>query len=132
PYCVAPLWPDSISVAALQARALLDGGRYSERDMADVAVRSGRDARGNANAQISGDFDADELLAEPCIASPLRRHDCPPISDGAAAIVLAAGDLAREKCARPAWIRGIDHRIEPASLGKRELATSVSTAMAAE
>src|SRR5438477_12472254 len=53
PYCVAPLWPDSISVAALQARALLDGGRYSERHMADVAARSRRDARGNANAQIS-------------------------------------------------------------------------------
>src|SRR5207249_3922180 len=45
---------------------------------------------------------------------------------------LAAGDLAREKCARPAWIRGIDHRIEPASLGMRDLATSVSTAVAGE
>ena len=44
-------------------------------------------------------------------------HDCPPITDGGAAIVLAAGDRARELCERPAWIRGIDHRIEPHGLG---------------
>ena len=33
-------------------------------------------------------------------------------------VVLAAGDRARKACARPAWIRGIDHRIEPHSLGR--------------
>ena len=27
---------------------------------------------------------------------PLRKHDCPPITDGAAAVILAAGDVARE------------------------------------
>jgi acetyl-CoA acetyltransferase len=59
-------------------------------------------------------------------------HDCPPISDGAAAVVLAAGDRARELCDRPAWIRGIDHRIEPHALGIRDLTDSPSTRMAAE
>jgi acetyl-CoA acetyltransferase len=55
-----------------------------------------------------------------------------PISDGAAAIVLAAGDVARRHHPRPAWIRGIDHRIEPHHLGSRDLTTSVSTRLAAE
>jgi acetyl-CoA acetyltransferase len=32
---------------------------------------------------------------------------------------------------RPAWIRGIDHRIEPHQLGSRDLTTSTSTALAA-
>ena len=113
PYCVAPLWPDSISVAALQARAMLDAGRCTERDMAEVAARSRRDARSNPAAQLTGDADAGALLREPYVVSPLRRHDCPPISDGAAAVVLAAGDLARRVSKRPAWISGIDHRIEP-------------------
>ena len=72
------------------------------------------------------------LLAEPAFVSPLRRSDCPPISDGAAAVVLAAGDRARELCERPAWIRGIDHRIEPHSLGVRDLTTSTSTSTAGE
>ena len=132
PYYVAPLWPDSISLAALQARALLESSRYSEKDLAEVAVRSRRNARSNPNAQLAGDVDPAALLAEPYLVSPLRKHDCPPISDGVAAVVLAAGDLARRICQRPAWIRGIDHRIEPHSLGVRDLTRSPSTELAAE
>jgi acetyl-CoA acetyltransferase len=132
PYCVAPLWPDSISVAALQARAMLDAGRRSEHDMAEVAARSRRDAKSNPSAQVMGDTDAEKLLGEPYVVSPLRKHDCPPISDGAAAVVLATGDLARRICERPAWVSGIDHRIEPQALGVRDLTRSPSTARAAE
>jgi acetyl-CoA acetyltransferase len=132
PYYVAPLWPDAISLAALQARALLEGTEHTEREMAEIAVRSRRDAKENPNAHLSGDFDVDALLRETFVASPLRKHDCPPISDGAAAVVLAAGDLAREVSERPAWIRGIDHRIEPHGLGTRDLSRSRSTKIAAE
>lgn len=136
PYVVAPLWPDAISVAALQARAMIDAGLCSERDMAEVAVRSRRDARSNPFAQLSGDFSVEDLLREPCISSPLRRHDCPPISDGACAVVLAAGDVARglgEKTSRkPAWIRGLDHRVDVQNLGVRDLTTCPSARLAAE
>ena len=52
-------------------------------------------------------------------------------ADGASAIVLAAGDAARRMSKRPAWIRGIDHRIEAHSLGARDLARSASTETAA-
>lgn len=132
PYYTAPLWPDSVSVAALQARAMLDGGRCTERDMAEIAARSRRDAKSNPAAQVQGDFYVEAMLADPYISSPLRMHDCPPISDGAAAIVLAAGDLARRVSKRPAWISGIDHRIEPHGLGVRDLTTSASTKLAAQ
>jgi acetyl-CoA acetyltransferase len=132
PYYLAPLWPDSVSLAALQARVLLDAGQVTEADLAGVVARSRKAAQGNPHAQLKGEVDVDALLAEPAFVSPLRRSDCPPISDGAAAIVLAAGDRARELCERPAWIRGIDHRIEPHSLGVRDLATSPSTRTAGE
>ena len=52
--------------------------------MAEVAARSRRDAAGNPHAQVSGSADLDELLAEDYVRSPLRRHDLPPITDGAA------------------------------------------------
>jgi acetyl-CoA acetyltransferase len=132
PYYLAPLGPDSISLAALQARACIEGGLFTEPDMAAVAARSRRDALTNPNAQLARDDTPESLLDAPYIADPLRRHDCAPISDGAAAVVLAADDLAREVCARPAWIRGIDHRVEPHALGLRDLTTSVSTRQAAE
>ena len=131
PYYVAPLWPDAVSIAALQARSWLDSG-HTEQEMAEVAARSRKAAMANPMAQVKGDHSVADLMREPYLVSPLRRHDCPPISDGAAAVVLAAGDLARKVCERPAWIRGIDHRIEPHSLGVRDLATSASTRLAGE
>jgi len=131
PYYVAPLWPDSVGLAALQARACIDAGVTTVEEMAAIAARSRRAAADNRFAQLQGSDDPAVLLKEPEIAAPLRRHDCPPVTDGAAAIVLAAGDRARELTASPAWIRGIDHRIEAHSLGVRDLASSPSTALAA-
>jgi len=97
-----------------------------------VAARSRNAALNNPYAQVRGSAPAEQLLAQPYLVAPLRKHDCPPISDGCAAIVLAAGDLARKVCSRPAWIRGIDHRIESAVLGLRDLTDSPSTRAAGE
>ena len=91
PYYMAPLGPDAVSVAGLQARALVDAGLADDADVSDIVSL-----------------------------------------DGASAVVLATGDRARDLCERPAWIRGIDHRIEPHSLGARDLTRSVSTALAAD
>ncbi|HWW53784.1 MAG TPA: lipid-transfer protein, partial [Acidimicrobiales bacterium] len=131
PFYVAPLWPDSISIAALQARLLLESTSHSEADLAEVVSRNRRKAMSNPDAQLKSDRTVEQLLAEPMLANPLRLHDCPPVSDGAAAVVLAAGDLARKVCSRPAWIRGIDHRIEAHGLGVRDLTVSPSTSLAA-
>jgi acetyl-CoA acetyltransferase len=60
----------------------------------------------------------------------LRRHALPPLTDGCAAVVLAAGDRAYELCERPAFITGIDHRIETHALGARDLTHSPSTELA--
>ena len=132
PYYLAPLWPDPVALAALQAQALIDAGKATEADFAAMASRSRRDAMANPNAQVTGDRPVDELLADDYVVSPLRRHALPPISDGCAAIILAAGDRAREVCERPAWITGIDHRIETHQLGARDLTSSPSTTKAAQ
>ncbi|MCX7620729.1 MAG: thiolase domain-containing protein [Acidimicrobiales bacterium] len=131
PYYLAPMWPDPVSLAALQARAALDAGVVTETEMAEVVAASRRAALSNPSAQLRGEVEASSLLSEEYFVAPLRRHDCPPISDGAAAVILAADDVARQLCERPAWIRGIDHRIEPHSLGVRDLTRSVSTEQAA-
>jgi acetyl-CoA acetyltransferase len=132
PYSVGPLWPDAISLAALQARALLDSGKATEADFADVVARNRKAALGNPNAQLAWDRAAADLLAEEPFVDPLRKHDCPPVTDGACAVILAADDAARRLRDRPAWIRGIDHRVEPMALGVRDLTTSVSTRLAGE
>ena len=131
PYLLAPLWPDSVSIAALQARLGIEAGMWSEKEMAEVAARSRAAAAGNPQAQVSGEISAEELLDRPYIADPLRAHDCAPVGDGAAVVVLASGERARELCPRPAWITGFEHRIDSASLGARDLTTAPSAAAAA-
>ncbi len=132
PYVSAPLGMDPVSAAGLQARALLEAGKATERDFAEVVSRSRRDGLSNPYAQVAKDIDADTLLKEPYYASPLRKHDLPPISDGAAAMLIARADKARELCEKPVWIRGIDHRMESHHLGLRDLSDSTSTRIAAE
>jgi len=132
PYYVAPLWPSMVDMAALQARAYLDASGRTERDLAEVAARALRDGASTPQAiRADAGATADALLAQPKVADPLRASDIFPTTDGAAAIVLAADDLARRVSKRPAWIRGIDHRIEPHALGSRDLARSESTSIAA-
>jgi acetyl-CoA acetyltransferase len=130
PYLVAPLWPDSVSIAALQARLGLDAGRWTEKDMAAVAARSRTAARSNPQAQVSGDVAVEELLGRPYVAEPLRAHDCAPVGDGAAVVIIAAASRARELCARPAWITGFEHRIDSGELGARDLLAAPSATAA--
>jgi acetyl-CoA acetyltransferase len=132
PYYLAPLALDAISLAGLQANALVSRTATEERDLAEVVARSRHNAASNEYAQLQGDVDVDSLLGEPYVAFPLRKHDCPPITDGAAALVLAAGDRARELCERPAWVRGLDQRIDTHRLGQRDLTSSPSTVAAAK
>jgi acetyl-CoA acetyltransferase len=122
PYYLAPLGLDQVSFAALQASAY--GAGRAELD--EIVRRSRADGRNNPYA-----LDLDDPSGEEFAVEPLRPYDMAPITDGAAAIVLAAGDLARELAERPAWITGIAHRIEPHYLGMRDLARSPSAEAAA-
>jgi len=133
PYYLAPLGTDTWSLAALQARALLESGKATERDFAEVVVRNRGNAKSNPFAQVSGDYSVDELLAADYVRNPLRRHDLPPTTDQGAAVILARGKRAYDLCERPAWITGIDHRIEAhLPTVRKDITTSVSTKLAAE
>ncbi|MGZ8177146.1 thiolase domain-containing protein [Williamsia sp. SKLECPSW1] len=119
PYTVSPLWPDAVSLAGMQARLGLESGAWTERQMAEVAARTlGRDV--------------DELLAEPVTAAPLRAHDSSRYTDGAAAVILASEERAKQLVANPAWVTGWDHRIDTPNFGARDLTASPSTRLAGD
>ncbi|MDF3284196.1 thiolase domain-containing protein [Gordonia sp. N1V] len=119
PYTVAPLWPQARSLAALQARAGLDAGTWTEADMAAVAART-------TGASV------DDLLGADYVANPLRAHDIAPYTDAAAAVIIASERRARELVANPAFITGWDHRIDTPNFGARDLTVSPSTTLAGD
>jgi acetyl-CoA acetyltransferase len=132
PYYLAPLGADAVSMAAMQARSLIDAGKVTERQMAEIAVRTRRDGKASPYSQVTGDFDVDELLKGDYVRAPLRRHDLPPITDGAVALVIATAAKARELCENPIWITGFAHYTESHYPGMRDLRTSHSTTLAAK
>ena len=120
PYYVAPLWPDAHSITALQARHLLEKGDISTEELADCAVRAGTVEN------------KEQYFDQPTLADPLRQADCPTYADGGVAMILAAEGKAEELCEKPAWITGIDHRIDSHHFGVRDLSSIPSAKKAAE
>jgi len=132
PYYVAPLWPDAFAVEALAARQMLEGGTVSREQLAEIASRSRTHGATNPHAIRTTAKSAADIMNEAPVADPLRPSDLPASADGGVAVILATGDRAKDLCDRPAWIRGIDHRIDAHTLGVRDLTTSMSARKAAE
>ncbi len=132
PYYVAPLWPDAFAIEALAARQMIESGVVTERQLAEIAHRSRMHAASNHHAVRRREKSVDEIMAEEVVMDPLRRSDLPASADGGCAVVLAAGDVARRLCERPAWIRGIDHRSDAHTLGVRDLTASMSAELAGQ
>lgn len=123
PYTEAPLGIGPLQLAALQARAMLDSGRFTEEQFARVVARAWEAAASNPYVPDRSVSIA-ALLREPMAANPLRAHDGPVRTDSAAAVVLAVGGSGPR-------IAGIDHRIDAMSLGLRPLDRAISAELAA-
>jgi acetyl-CoA acetyltransferase len=137
PYTMTPLWPDTVSIAGLQARQGIEQGLWDEKAMAEVAARSLTAAIDNEYAVRKGATSVEEVLAEVVYADPLRRSDCAPVSDGAAAMVISATDAPgfdrldhRSREHRDAVITGFEHRTDQLALGTRDLTRSPSAELA--
>ncbi|MDE0607047.1 MAG: lipid-transfer protein [Acidimicrobiaceae bacterium] len=131
PYVVAPLGLDPDAMAGIAARSLIESRKATETEIAEVVARSYQAAASNPHAQIRSTASVEELLAAPYDMAPLRAHDVSPKADGAAALLIARRDRARELTDSPVWITGLDHRIESHHAGLRDLTDSQSTRTAA-
>lgn len=84
-------------------------GGPSEEQMAKVAVKNHRNALLNPLAQSGLDITVDDVLRSRRITGPIKFYDCCLYSEGAAAVIVASGDKAREisNSKRPVYITGI-------------------------
>lgn len=76
--------------------------RHGQRwdSLARIAAKNHRNGMANPLAQIRKDFGYEFCRtisdSNPLVAGPLRRTDCSPVSDGAAALVLSNADVAAQ------------------------------------
>lgn len=113
---------DEISSAALQARRYMDKYSVTEEQCALVAVKNHRNAKANPYAQLCADISVEEVMASQPLADPIKLWDASPISDGAAAVILASEQRAKKAGKKPVWIKGVGHCADAHFLGDRDLA----------
>ena len=131
-----PFWGREFAVgimgfSAAYWRARMDVLGHTEEAAAMVAVKNRKNAIQNPYAHVKKEVTVEEVLASKPLAWPLKTLDVPPISDGAAAIVLAAESVAAKSCDRPAWIQGIAYCCEADNAPERSLLLSEPLALAA-
>jgi len=78
----------------------------TEEQMAMVAVKNHYNGARNPNAHFKNEITLDAVLNSAKIADPIKLLDCSPISDGAAVLILASAEKAKELCDDPIWLVG--------------------------
>ncbi len=108
--------------ALMAARHAHDHGTTDEQRAA-VAVKNHRFAADNPKAQFQKTVDEDTVLSSPTVSEPLTLYDCCGTTDGAAALVLASEDVARESDAAATWLTGSGAATDTLALHERESLT---------
>lgn len=93
------------AVFAMQAQRHMSRYGTTLQQMAKVAVKNRRNGSRNPYARWTDPITVDDVLSSPMIAEPLTRLSCCPVSDGAAAVVLASERVARRYTSRPVAVR---------------------------
>ncbi|MHC1625870.1 MAG: thiolase domain-containing protein [Methanoculleaceae archaeon] len=81
---------------ALIATAYMHRYPLTREQLAMVAVKNHHNGARNPLAQFQKEITLDTVLSSSLVADPLRLYDCSPITDGAAAVVVAPLERAHE------------------------------------
>ena len=73
--------------------------------LAEISVKNHYHGSFNKLTHFQNQVTVDEVLNSIMVSPPIKLLDCCPFSDGAAALVLASEDLAKN-CKNPIWIEG--------------------------
>jgi acetyl-CoA C-acetyltransferase len=123
---------NGITLAALQARLYMSRSGVDEGHLAEVCVKNLRNAAKVPYAfRKMADVTVEEVLESKLYSSPLTELMIAPPCDGAAAVVLASEEVAKELCDEPVWIKGIGNSCDR-YLRDRDLGRLESLRLAAE
>jgi acetyl-CoA C-acetyltransferase len=92
-------------VYALMAKRHMHQYGTTREQMGMVAVKNHDNALNNPIAHFHKKVTLEEVMTSQLVADPLRLLDCSPISDGAAALILAPADIAKKHTDSPVYIK---------------------------
>jgi len=113
------------AMAGMFTRLYMERYGVTGEDLALVAIKNHRHAMLNPLAQFHTELTLNQLLGDdaknPRVAEPLRLYDVCPTSDGAAALVLCAMEVAECFSRKPVVISGIGQATDTHTVAEREL-----------
>lgn len=109
---------------ALYAQAHMKKYGTTKEQLAHVSAKSYYHGSLNPHAHMQKAFSVEEVLHAPIIASPLGRHDCSLVTDGAAAVVLCPSEVAKRYNAKPVEVVASAVAGETFKVSQRESFTS--------
>lgn len=122
PITEKPLNPNLIWIFAMEMHRYMAKYGIKKEDIALVSVKNKRNAMNNPYAQAAANITVDDVLNSEVLVWPVNRLDVSPVSDGAAAMVLATEDIVRRYTDTPVWIEGVGWTLDNTSWPGRELA----------
>jgi acetyl-CoA C-acetyltransferase len=105
---------------ALIARAHMEKYGTTREQLAMVAVKNHANGSKNPLAQYPFPITVQAVLNSVLVADPLRILDCSPITDGAAAVVLAPVEMAKKLKKPVVKITGLGHATDNIALSGRK------------
>ena len=117
---------------AMIAVAHMNAYGTTREQLAQVAVKNHKNGAKNPLAQYPFEVTREQVLKSVMIADPLRLLDCSPITDGAAAVLLAPLEEAK-KLGRhaPVTIAGVGNATDRIALHSRKSLTTLSATVEA-
>jgi acetyl-CoA C-acetyltransferase len=84
----------------------------TEEQMAMVSVKNHNHASRNPYAHFQKGATLEQVLCSRMISTPFRLFMCSPITDGAAAVIVASEERARDLTDKPVWIQGTGQALD--------------------
>ncbi len=105
---------------ALYATRYLNDFGSTEEDLCEGAVKAHHYGSMNPYAQFRKETTVEECMKSKYVARPLKLMDSSPITDGAAAVILARGDVAKKFTDTPVFIDSQGYATGTAYMGRRD------------
>lgn len=121
PVLERPLGPNLIWIFAMEMRKYMHKCNVKKEDIALVSVKNKRNALDHPAAQAAANITVEDVLRSEVLVWPVQLLDISPVSDGAAALVLAREDVARRITDSPVWVEGVGFTLDSAHWYNRDL-----------
>jgi len=123
PFTERPLGVNLLWIFALEQMRYMQTYGIPLETIAQVAVKNKRNAKDHPASQLSGDFTVEQIVNAEVMAYPVTRLMVSPVTDGAAAMVLASEDFAKKKGnKKDVWVEGVGWNLDTSYWTNRDLA----------